>query len=72
MGQQKDQSGEPERLRGQLAELHTEAARNEGILRKSQERELALLQADDLRALFRTMINTLGKSYDLAQVTVVI
>ena len=72
MGQKKNQSGELERARGQLAELHAEVARNEGILHKSQQRELALLQADDLRALFRTMINTLAKSYDLAQVTVVI
>ncbi len=72
MGQEINQSGELERLRAQLAELHTKVARNEGILHKSQQRELALLQADDLRALFRTMINTLAKSYDLAQVTVVI
>ncbi len=72
MGQKKNQSGELEQLRGQLAELHTEVARNEGILHKSQKRELALLRADDLRDLFRTMINTLAKSYDLAQVTVVI
>ena len=72
MGVKKDQSAELEELRAQLGELHEEAARNEGILHKSQERELALLQADDIRSLFRTMINTLATSYRLAQVTVVI
>ncbi len=72
MGERKNQSAELEQVRAQLAELHSEVARNEGILNKSQERELALLQADDLCDLFRTMINTLAKSYGLAQVTVVI
>ncbi len=72
MGVMKDQPAELEELRVQLAELHEEAARNDGILHKSQERELALLQADDIRSLMRTMINTLATSYRLAQVTVVI
>ena len=56
MGVKKNQSPELEELRGQLTELHEEVARNDGILHKSQERELALLQADDIRSLFRTMI----------------
>ena len=72
MGEKKNQSAELEAVRAQLAALHAEVARNEGILHKSQERELALLQADDIRAFFRAMINTLSKSYGLAQVTVVI
>ena len=72
MGVKRDQSAELEQVHAQLAELHAEVARNDGILHKSQERELALLQADDLRALFRTMINKLAKSYALDQVTVVV
>ena len=72
MGVKRDQSAELEQVHAQLAELRAEVARNDGILHKSQERELALLQADDLRALFRTMINKLAKSYALDQVTVVV
>ena len=72
MGVKKNQSSELEELRGQLTELHEEVARNDGILHKSQKRELALLQADDIRSLFRTMITRLATSYSLAQVTVVI
>jgi two-component system cell cycle response regulator len=72
MGLTKNQSDERAELRAQLAELHAEVARNDGILQKSQERELALLQADDIRSLMRTMLITMARSYDLAQVTVVI
>ena len=72
MGNDKDQSAELQQLRRQLADLHDEVARNEGILHKSQDRELALLQAGDLRALFRTMVIGLADSFGLAQVTVVI
>ncbi len=72
MGNNKDTSAELQQLRRQLSELHDEVARNDGILRKSQERELALLQAGDLRALFRTMVIGLADSFGLAQVTVVI
>ena len=72
MGNDKDQSAELQQLRRQLADLHDEVARNEGILRKSQDRELALLQAGDLRALFRTMVIGLADSCGLAQVTIVV
>ncbi len=72
MGNDKDQSAELQQLRRQLADLHDEVARNEGILHKSQDRELALLQAGDLRALFRTMVIGLADSCGLAQVTVVV
>ena len=72
MGNEKNPSAELEQVRQELADLHAEVARNEGILRKSEERELALLQAEDLRGLFRTMINLLAESYGLAQVTVVV
>jgi two-component system cell cycle response regulator len=72
MGKEKVLSAELEQVRAQLADLHAEVARNEGILRRSEERELALLQAEDLRGLFRTMISMLAESYRLARVTVVI
>lgn len=72
METKQDPSTELGSLRAQLASLREEAARNEAILSKSQERELLLLQADDLRTLFRTMTNGLAQSYGLAQVTVVI
>jgi diguanylate cyclase (GGDEF)-like protein len=72
MGVRKDKSAELDALRAQLADLHAEVARNDQILQKSQERELALLQADDMRSLLRTMLITMARSYDLAQVTVVI
>ncbi|MFQ6004417.1 MAG: DUF484 family protein [Woeseia sp.] len=67
-----NQSAELRDLRRQLAELHQQAARNESIFRKSQERELSLLQAGDLRSLFQGMIFGLADSYGLSQVTVVI
>ncbi len=72
MGEKKNQSAELKAVRAQLAEMRAQVARNNGSLHKSQERELALLQADDIGAFFRAMINTLAKSYGLAQVTVVI
>jgi two-component system cell cycle response regulator len=72
MGSKKELAAELEETRGQLAELRAEVARNEKILRKSEERELALLQAADLRSLFRTMIIGLANSYGLDEVTVVI
>lgn len=59
-------------VRAQLSKLHAEVARNEGILRKSQKRELALLHAEDLRSLFRTMTMGLAESCSLEQATVVI
>jgi len=72
MGNEQDLSAELKRVRAQLAELREKAVLNEAILRKSEERELALLQAEDLRHLFQVMISGLADSYGLAQVTVVI
>lgn len=72
MGTREDQSAELQDLHRQLAELHERAARNESIFRKSQERELSLLQAGDLRGLFEGMIIGLADSYGLSRVTVVI
>jgi diguanylate cyclase (GGDEF)-like protein len=57
--------------RRKLAQLTEEVARNTRILKASQQRELDLLQAEDLATLFRRMLFGLAKSYQLAKVTVV-
>jgi diguanylate cyclase (GGDEF)-like protein len=59
-------------MRRQLAQLTEEVARNTGILKLSQQRELELLQAEDLTALFRQMLVGLAKSYKLKLVTVIL
>ncbi len=55
-----------------LASLTEEAERNSEILRRSQERELHLLQAEDLQTLFRRMLVDLKESYSLDAVTIVL
>lgn len=60
------------RTRRKLAQLTDEVARNTRILKASQQRELDLLQAEDLTALFRRMLFGLAKSYQLTKVTVVL
>ncbi len=67
-----DLTWEVTRMRRQLAQLTDEVARNTAILKLSQQRELALLQAADLPALFRQMLGGLAQSYKLEQVTVVL
>lgn len=61
-----------ERTRDLLEKLTGEVERNTEILRRSQQRELKLLQAEDLAALFRTMLVSLARSYRLDALTVVI
>jgi len=56
----------------QLDELTAEVARNEDKMRRSQQRELRLLEADDLESLFREMIDGLKSSYGLQHVSVVL
>jgi len=63
---------ELEQTRARLAALKDEVARNSEILARSQARELALLQAEDLQALFRQMLQGLKESYALDAVTVVL
>ena len=58
--------------RRKLAQLTDEVARNTRILKASQQRELDLLQAEDLATLFRRLLFGLAKSYQLAKVTVVL
>jgi diguanylate cyclase (GGDEF)-like protein len=67
-----DLTWEVARMRRQLAQLTDEVARNTAILKLSQQRELALLQAEDLTALFHQMLRGLAESYKLKQVTVVL
>lgn len=67
-----DLTWEVARMRRQLAQLRDDAARNTAILKLSQQRELALLQAEDLAALFHQMLAGLATSYKLAAVTVVL
>lgn len=53
-------------------ELTAEVARNEDKLRRSQQRELRLLQAEDLRSLFVELTSGLLSSYGLQYVSVVL
>lgn len=69
---EEDLTWEVTRMRRQLAQLTEEVARNTAILKLSQQRELALLQAEDLAALFRQMLTGLANSCKLEQVTVVL
>ena len=55
-----------------LAELTDKAKRNTDILYRSQQRELAFLNAEDLSALFRQMLFGLKESFRLDAVTVVL
>jgi diguanylate cyclase (GGDEF)-like protein len=62
-------AAENARLQAKLAELKDEAARNDSLLRKTQERELELLRAGSLTQLFDRLINGLRTSYQLDLVT---
>src|SRR5690606_12260235 len=64
-------SAELTSTRRKLSQLTKEVARNTRILQVSQRRELDLLQAADLTALFRQMLEGLKESYGLETVTVV-
>jgi two-component system cell cycle response regulator len=68
-----------EELQAQLAEarrrqdeLIEEVARNDNKLRRTQRRELTLLQAEDLNALLHVMVHGLRSSYGLEYVSVVL
>ena len=65
-------SAELTSTRRKLSQLTKEVARNTRILQVSQRRELDLLQAADLTALFRQMLKGLKESYGLETVTVVL
>jgi two-component system cell cycle response regulator len=56
----------------QLDELMAEVTRNDDKMRRLQQRELRLLQADDLESLLREMLLGLRASYELDYVSVVL
>jgi diguanylate cyclase (GGDEF)-like protein len=59
-------------LLARLARLTAEVVRNNSILHRSQERELALLRASSLGELLETLIHGLKASYQLDAVTLVL
>ncbi|HKE44781.1 MAG TPA: DUF484 family protein [Steroidobacteraceae bacterium] len=59
-------------LKTRLGALTSEAATNEVILRKTQERELELLKAESLPVLLRALVTGLASSYSLDTVTLVL
>ena len=68
-GRGQDLEAENRRLEARLAELTQHAARNDSLLRKTQERELELLRAATLPQLFDRLIHGLRTSYQLDRVT---
>src|SRR3954470_23710675 len=64
-----DLLAENRKLTATLAELKEQAARNDSLLRKTQERELELLRAVTLPQLFERLIHGLRRSYQLDLVT---
>jgi two-component system, cell cycle response regulator len=67
-----DREAEIRRLREQLAVVRDEARSNEEIYRRSHERQLRLLQAASLGALFRAIVEDLRESFQLDAVTLVV
>jgi two-component system, cell cycle response regulator len=68
-GRGEDLLAENRKLTATLAELKEQAARNDSLLRKTQERELELLRAATLPQLFERLIHGLRRSYQLDLVT---
>jgi diguanylate cyclase (GGDEF)-like protein len=68
----KDLQGEIRELRGRIAALMEEASANEKLLRRSQERELELLKAENMAQLFDTICKGLKTSYGLESVTLLL
>src|SRR5258708_7767894 len=60
---------ENRRLQANLSHFTEQAARNESVLRKTQERELELLRARSLPQLLERMIHGLKLSHQLDVVT---
>jgi two-component system cell cycle response regulator len=68
----KDLEGEVRELRARIATLVDEAAANERLLRRSQERELELLKAENIAQLFEAICTGLKTSYGLESVTLLL
>ncbi|HWK74240.1 MAG TPA: DUF484 family protein [Povalibacter sp.] len=68
----RDLENEVRELRARIATLLEEAAANERLLKRSQERELDLLKADSLAQLFEAICKGLLGSYGLESVTLLL
>lgn len=68
----KDLEAEVLKLRRRIAALTEEAATNERLLKKTQQRELELLKANELPQLFEVICNRLSVSYGLETVTLLL
>ncbi|HKZ74044.1 MAG TPA: DUF484 family protein [Steroidobacteraceae bacterium] len=65
-------AAENQRLAAKLRDLTDEVARNDALLRKTQEREVDLLRADSLATLLDRLIHGLRASYQLDVVSLVL
>lgn len=68
----RDINNEVRELRARIAALMDEAAANERLLKRSQERELELLKAETIAQLFDAICNGLKTSYALEAVTLLL
>lgn len=68
----RDLESEVRELRARIATLVDEAAANERLLKRSQERELELLKAENIAQLFDAICNGLKVSYGLEAVTLLL
>ena len=68
----RDLEGEVRELRARIATLVDEAANNERLLKRSQERELELLKAENLAQTFDAICGGLKESYGLEAVTLLL
>ncbi len=68
----RDLENEARELRARIATLVDEAATNERLLKRSQQRELDLLKADSLPELFEAICKGLLSSYGLESVTLLL
>lgn len=68
----RDLEADVREMRLRIATLMEEAATNERLLKKSQERELELLKAETLAELFDAICNGLARSYGLNAVTLLL
>ncbi len=63
---------ENQELKARLQVLTTAATQNEGILRRTQERELELLQAESIPALLHVLVKGFAESYALDAASLVL
>src|SRR5688572_9273314 len=63
---------ENDELKARLRVLTATASQNEAILKKTQERELQLLQAESIPALMQVLLKDFAKSYALDEATLIL